>query len=39
MMERLKAAENFNQGFATVEYTASALVDIELHTMPAEEAG
>ncbi|MGI9352006.1 MAG: M3 family metallopeptidase [Rhizobiaceae bacterium] len=38
MMERLKAAENFNQGFATVEYTSSALVDIELHTMPAGKA-
>ncbi|MEM9278160.1 MAG: M3 family metallopeptidase [Pseudomonadota bacterium] len=38
MMDRLKAAENFNQGFATVEYTASALVDLELHTMPAEDA-
>ncbi len=37
MMERLKAAENFNQGFVTVEYTASALVDLELHTMPADE--
>ncbi|MEM9331845.1 MAG: M3 family metallopeptidase [Pseudomonadota bacterium] len=37
MMDRLKAAENFNQGFATVEYTASALVDLELHTMPAKD--
>ncbi len=31
LIERIKAARNFNQGFATVEYTASALVDIELH--------
>ncbi|MEO1140934.1 MAG: M3 family metallopeptidase [Pseudomonadota bacterium] len=38
LVERLKAAENFNQGFATVEYTASALVDLELHTMPADDA-
>ncbi len=38
MMDRLKAAENFNQGFATVEYTSSALVDLELHTMPASKA-
>ncbi|MEM7216300.1 MAG: M3 family metallopeptidase [Pseudomonadota bacterium] len=37
MIDRLKAAENFNQGFATVEYTASALVDLELHTTPAEK--
>jgi len=34
----LKAAETFNQGFATVEYTSSALVDLELHTMPAKDA-
>ncbi|MEL7429703.1 MAG: M3 family metallopeptidase, partial [Pseudomonadota bacterium] len=35
LMDKLKAAENFNQGFATVEYTSSALVDLEYHTMPA----
>ena len=29
--DRLKAARNFNQGFATVEYTASALVDMALY--------
>jgi len=38
MMDRLKAAENFNRGFATVEYTSSALVDLELHTMDAKKA-
>lgn len=38
LMEKLKAASTFNQGFATVEYTSSALVDLELHTMPAEDA-
>ncbi len=37
LIEKLKAAENFNQGFGTVEYTSSALVDLEYHTMPAEE--
>lgn len=31
LLKRLKAAENFDQGFATVEYTACALVDMELH--------
>jgi len=31
LLEKLLAAANFNQGFATVEYTASALVDLELH--------
>jgi len=28
---RVKAARNFNQGFATVEYTSSALVDMALY--------
>ena len=31
LMARLKAARQFNQGFETVEYTASALVDLALH--------
>ncbi len=31
LLKRLKEARNFNQGFATVEFTASALVDMELH--------
>jgi len=31
LLERLMAARNFNQGFATVEYLASAFVDLELH--------
>ena len=31
LLERVRKARNFNQGFATVEYTASALVDLELH--------
>lgn len=38
LIERIKAAETFNQGFATVEYVSSALVDLELHTMPASDA-
>lgn len=36
LIEKLKSASTFNQGFATVEYTSSALVDLELHTMPAD---
>ena len=32
LQKRLKAARNFNQGFATVEYTASALVDMALYS-------
>ena len=31
LIERLHAARRFNQGFATVEYAAAALVDMELH--------
>ncbi len=31
LLDKLLAAENFNQGFATVEYTACALVDLEMH--------
>ena len=32
LIERLEAARRFNQGFETVEYTASALVDLALHS-------
>jgi len=31
LIERLLAARNFNQGFATVEYAACAMIDLELH--------
>ncbi len=33
LMQRLLAARTFNQGFATVEYVASALVDLDLHLL------
>ena len=36
LLERLLAARNFNQGFASVEYTASALVDLDLHAGATE---
>ena len=32
LLARVKAAENFDQGFSTVEYTSSALVDLEFHS-------
>ena len=35
LLAKLKAARTFNQGFATVEYTASALMDQALHALPA----
>ncbi len=31
LVEKIKRAETFNEGFATVEYLASALVDMKLH--------
>jgi peptidyl-dipeptidase Dcp len=37
LLRRLLAARTFNQGFATVEYTASALIDLELHCEAAPE--
>jgi peptidyl-dipeptidase Dcp len=36
IIERLRAAETFNQGFQTVEYLASAIVDMEMHAPEAE---
>ena len=33
LLQRLNKARTFNQGFATVEYVASALADIELHSL------
>ncbi|MFV0369003.1 MAG: M3 family metallopeptidase [Hyphomicrobiaceae bacterium] len=33
LLKKLKAARNFNQGFATVEFTASALVDMKLYEL------
>ncbi len=37
LLRRLLAARTFNEGFATVEYTASALLDLELHREPHPE--
>ena len=37
LREKLTAARNFNQGFATVEYLASAIVDMAFHE--AEDVG
>ncbi len=38
LIARLKAAATFNQGFATVEYLASALVDLEMHVVEDADA-
>jgi peptidyl-dipeptidase Dcp len=37
LLRRLTAARTFNQGFATVEYVGSALVDLELHLAEASD--
>ncbi len=37
LIARLLAARTFNQGFATVEFLASAILDMELHLHPAPE--
>lgn len=36
LLKRFLAARKFNQGFATVEFVSSALIDLEFHTQPAE---
>ena len=36
LLQRFLAARKFNQGFATVEFVSSALVDLEFHTQSAE---
>jgi peptidyl-dipeptidase Dcp len=33
LLEKLTAARNFNQGFATVEFLASAFVDLDYHAL------
>jgi peptidyl-dipeptidase Dcp len=33
LLQRLIAARNFNQGFATIEYLASAFVDLDFHSL------
>src|SRR5438128_372919 len=38
LLKRFLAARKFNQGFATVEFVSSALVDLEFHTQPASAA-
>ncbi|KAB1080205.1 M3 family metallopeptidase [Methylobacterium soli] len=39
LLGKLLAARTFNQGFSTVEYTASAIVDMTLHLSAAGEDG
>ena len=34
LIDKIEASKTFNQGFATVEYLSSALVDMKLHMQP-----
>jgi peptidyl-dipeptidase Dcp len=36
LVDKIKASEKFNQGFATVEYLAAAIVDMDMHTRANE---
>ena len=38
LVEKIVAAGRFNQGFATVEYLAASLLDMDWHTLPAGQA-
>jgi peptidyl-dipeptidase Dcp len=38
LLKRFIAARKFNQGFGTVEFVSSALLDLEFHTQPASAA-
>ena len=37
LVEKIKKAEQFNQGFITVEYLAASLLDMDWHTLTAAE--
>ena len=34
LLDKILATRTFNQGFATVEYTSCALVDLDIHALP-----
>ena len=38
LLEKLRAAEKFNKGFANVEFTSSALVDMAFHALDPDAA-
>lgn len=37
LIKKMRAASTFNQGFATVEYLADAILDMQIHTDPSGE--
>lgn len=38
LIEKMRAASNFNQGFATTEYIAASLLDLRWHSLNEEQA-
>jgi len=38
LLKKLKAAQTFGQGYETVRYTASALIDMAIHALPDPQA-
>ena len=38
LVEKIRKAETFNQGFITVEYVAASILDMDWHTLPAGAA-
>lgn len=38
LLDKVLAAKNFNMGYDTLEYIASALLDLEYHTLSADAA-
>ncbi|MDE0812919.1 MAG: M3 family metallopeptidase [Alphaproteobacteria bacterium] len=38
LLDKMRAAEKFNKGFANVEFTSSALVDMEFHALDPDRA-
>jgi peptidyl-dipeptidase Dcp len=38
LLDKMRAAEKFNKGFANVEFTSSALVDMAFHALDPEQA-
>ena len=37
LVEKVKQSEHFNQGFATVEYLAASIIDMDWHTLTSTE--
>jgi peptidyl-dipeptidase Dcp len=39
LIEKVRKARHFNQGFATTEYLAASFLDMDWHTLPLEATG